>query len=166
MYPDISPALLHVIEPVASSHGLEIVDASVKGGRGRAHVQVVLDTPSGDGQVTLGACAGISREIGTGLDADDLFDGAYTLEVCSPGVDRALGREVDFERVVGREVLLETRERIGGQRRFKGRLSAFEDGEAHVEVESGCVRIPFSGIASATAFYPLDSPSQAKEAEH
>ena len=166
MYRDISPALLHVIEPVASSHGLEIVDASVKQGRGRTHVQVVLDTPQGDGRVTLGACAGISREIGTGLDADDLFDRAYTLEVCSPGVDRALGREVDFERVVGREVLIETRQRIGGRRRFKGRLAAFEAGEAHVEVESDHVCIPFSGIACARAFYPFDSPSRAEQAEH
>jgi ribosome maturation factor RimP len=166
MYRDISPALLHVIEPVASSHGLEIVDASVNQGPGRTHVQVVLDTPQGDGRVTLGACAGVSREIGTGLDADDLFNGAYTLEVCSPGVDRALGREVDFERAVGQQVQLETRERIGGSRRFKGRLAAFEAGEARVEIEADSVCIPFSGISKANAFYPFDSRSDAEEAEH
>lgn len=164
MYRDISPELLSVIEPVASSHGLEIVDASVKRGQGRIHVQVVLDTPRGDGRVTVGDCAGVSREIGTGLDAGDLFDDAYTLEVCSPGVDRALGREIDFERVVGREVALETRERIDGQRRFRGRLVAFERGEARLEIESQPMSVPFAGIASARAFHPFDSSPGVQEA--
>ncbi len=165
MYRDISPELLSVIEPVASSHGLEIVDASVKRGQGCAHIQVVLDTPQGDGCVTVGDCAEVSREIGTGLDADDLFDNAYTLEVCSPGVDRALGREIDFERVVGREVALETRERIDGRRRFRGRLVAFEHGEAHLEIESQPMSVPFARIASAQAFHPFDSQPGAQEAK-
>lgn len=165
MYQDISPELLSVIEPVARAHGFEIVDASVKQGQGRTQVQVVLDTPEGDGRVTIGDCAGVSREIGTGLDAHDLFDGAYTLEVCSPGVDRALGREVDFERVVGREVALETRERIAGRRRFRGRLVAFEEGQVHLETASEPVRVPFAGIANARAFFPFDSPSSTQEAK-
>jgi ribosome maturation factor RimP len=162
MYRDISPELLTVIEPVARAHGFEIVDATVKRAPGRTQVQVVLDTPEGDGRVTLGDCAAVSREVGSGLDAADLFEDAYTLEVCSPGVDRALGREVDFERVVGREVALELREQIAGRRRFRGRLLAFESGKAHLEIESEPVCVPFSGIANARAFYPFDSPREAK----
>jgi ribosome maturation factor RimP len=162
LYQDISPELLEVIEPIARAHGFEIVDASVKQSQGRTQVQVVLDTPQGDGRVTVGDCAGVSREIGTGLDQSGQFGGAYTLEVCSPGVDRALGREVDFERVVGREIALETRERIAGRRRFRGRLIAFEAGCAHLEIESEPMRVPFVGIANARAFYPFDSPQEAK----
>ncbi len=154
-----------MIEPVATSHGLEIVDASVKQGGGRTHVQVVLDTPLGDGQVSIGDCAAISREIGTGLDVGDLYAGTYTLEVCSPGVDRALGREVDFERVVGREVAVETRERIAGRRRFRGRLVSFGSGEAHLEIDAEAVRVPFAGISAAQAFFPLDSPPRTQEAK-
>lgn len=165
MYRDISPELLTVIEPVAAAHGFEIVDASVKQGGGCTNVQVVLDTPRGDGKVTVGDCAGVSREIGTGLDARNLYSGAYTLEVCSPGVDRTLGREVDFERVIGREVAVELRERIAGQRRLRGRLVAFDGGEACLEVDSEPVRVPIAGIATARAFYPFDSPPRTQEAK-
>jgi ribosome maturation factor RimP len=162
MYRDIPPDLLRVLEPVAEAHGLEVVDASVKQGRGRAHVLIVLDTPSGDGRVLVDECAVVSREVGHGLDVADLVRGSYMLEVSSPGVDRALGREVDFERVVGRQVRVETREPLDGRKRFKGELLAFEGGEASVRTEAGDFRIPFTLISRARAFHPAGSKPEAK----
>ncbi len=156
MYGDIQPELRSVIEPIVRAHGLELVDAVARSGRGRGLLRVVVDTPSGDGRVRVDECASVSRELGHALDGLDLMAGSYTLEVTSPGVDRALGREIDFERVVGREVELETREPIEGQRRFRGRLLGFAQACAEVEGTAGGVRIPFTAIARARAFYPLD----------
>jgi ribosome maturation factor RimP len=154
MYRDIRPDLLHVLEPIARGHGLELVDASLSGGRGRARLLVVLDTSRGDGRVTVGECAAVSREIGHALDAEEVIAGSYVLEVASPGVDRTLAREVDFERVVGRDVALETREPLDGRRRFRGRLVSFCDEAAEVSTESGSFRIPFALISRARAFEP------------
>ncbi len=162
MYRDIPPDLLRVVEPVVTANGLELVDASLKQGRGSAHLRIVLDTPSGDGRVSVDECAAVSREVSHGLDAEDLVAGSYTLEVTSPGVDRTLGREVDFERVVGRELRLETRERLAGRRRFRGELLAFERGEASLRTETGDLSIPFDQIKRATAFYPRDSKGREK----
>ena len=162
MYRDIPPDLLRVVEPVVTANGLELVDASLKQGPGTARLLVVLDTPSGDGRVSVDECAAVSREVAHGLDAEDVVAGSYTLEVSSPGVDRALGREVDFERVVGRELRLETRERLAGRRRFRGELLAFERGEASLRTETGDLSIPFDQIKQATAFYPRDSKGRAK----
>jgi len=159
MYRDIPKNLLGLIEPVVVDHGLELVDAQAQQGQGRAHLRVIVDTPEGDGQVTLQACAEVSREIEHGLDARDFFaQGSYLLEVCSPGVDRTLGREKDFVRVVGRRVALETLEPLEGRRRFRGELVAFDGDAAHVHTETGDFRIPFSAIARAQAFHP--SPAQ------
>jgi ribosome maturation factor RimP len=157
MYHDISEDLLRVIEPVVRGHGLEIVDASVRQGPGRKRVQIVVDTPEGDGRVDIAGCASLSREIGHGLDVEDLIGGSYTLEVCSPGVDRALGRQKDFERVVGREVSIQTREVLDGRRRFRGQLLCFGEDEAHLQVDSRTFRIPFEQIAEAKAFYPFEA---------
>ncbi len=162
MYMDIPPALLRVIEPVAADHGLEVVDASVHAGGGRARVVVTLDTPRGDGRVTLDRCAAVSREISHGLDAADFMSAPYVLEVTSPGVDRALGRAIDFERVVGREVRVETRELLGGRRHFRGRLAAFAEGCVNVETAAGDFRIPFHEIQEAQAFYPTEPPGGTK----
>ncbi len=158
MYKDISSNMLDMIEPVAEAHGLEIVDATVKRGQGRCQVRIIVDTPSGNGKVTVDQCAGVSREISHGLDANDAIPGSYLLEVCSPGVDRVLARALDFERAVGSKVALETHEARDGRRRFRGQLVAFDEDHAHVRSEQLDVRIPLAAIARAKAFYPFDSP--------
>ena len=162
MYPDIPPALLAIVEPVVRDHGLEVVDVAVGQGKGRVSVQIVVDTPLGDGRVAVDLCAAISREVSHGLAASDLVPASHVLEVCSPGVDRALGRAIDFERVVGQEVRVETRQPLDGRRRFRGRLTAFADGEARVQTEAGDFRIPFEQIRRAQAFYPFEAPAQTK----
>jgi ribosome maturation factor RimP len=157
MYRDIPAALLEAIEPVVSAHGLEIVDASVRVGRGRGRVEVTVDTPAGDGRVTVDEVAAVSREIGHTLDATDVVEGSYVLEVSSPGVDRRLGREKDFSRAVGRKVEVETREPLDGRRHFRGELISFEGGRAQVETHAGRFAIPFEQIRRAKAFHPLEA---------
>ena len=152
MYRDIPSELLQLVEPVVHEHGLELVDASIRQGRGRAQVRLVIDTPRGDGRVLVDQCARVSREVEHGLDAVDLIPGAYLLEVTSPGIDRVLGREVDFERAVGRKVAIETRNPVGRRRRFRGELIAFDARGAHVETSAGPFDIPFEAISKATAY--------------
>jgi len=162
MYRDIPPELLKVVEPIVRDHGLEVVDAGILRGSGRAHVRLVVDTPQGDGRVLVDTCARVSREVGHGLDAGDVIQGSYMLEVTSPGIDRVLARELDFSRAVGRKVELETREALDGRRRFKGRLARFEQGVAHLELDSGTAAIPFDKVARARAFHPLPLGGRAK----
>jgi ribosome maturation factor RimP len=161
MYRDISPQLLEVLEPIAGAHGLEIVDATLSGSGSARRLAVVLDTPAGDGAVNIDLCAQVSREIGHSLDAlPDLMDGAYTLEVGSPGVDRTLGRVVDFERSVGERVSLETREPLAGRRRFKGELARFADDEVVIEADDGRHCIPFANVGRANLIADLAARSQ------
>lgn len=161
MYNDISRELLEIIEPIAAAHDLEIVDAEVRGGSGQARIRVVLDTPAGDGRVTVGACALISREIGHSLDVADYLSADHLLEVCSPGVDRTLGREKDFVQALGRRVSIQTRTALSGRRRFRGELVAFEADEVCVRTDTESIRIPFDWITQAQAFGDFDPP-QAK----
>jgi ribosome maturation factor RimP len=154
MYQDIPEELRRLVEPVVAAHGLELVDAHYGRGPGRGRLQVVLDTTSGDGRVDVEQCARVSRELGHTLDALAAIDGPYVLEVTSPGVDRILAREIDFERAVGRRVELETREPLAGRRRFRGELLGFADGSARLATESGPAAIPFARIARARALPP------------
>jgi len=160
MYWDIAEDMRNLIEPIANDHGLEVVDASLKQGRGRGHFRVIVDTPAGDGRVTIDQCAEVSREIGRALDVADLIPAAYTLEVCSPGVDRTLGRVVDFERAVGRRVAVETRQPLEGQRRFKGELVEFVGDELHLQVGARRVQIPLAAVVRANAIYVNDGQAK------
>lgn len=157
MYNDIQPEIRGVAEPVIQAHGLELVDATLKQGSGKSELQIIVDTPAGDGRVKLDTCAAVSREIGHGLEAADVIPGAYLLEVCSPGIDRVLGRPVDFERSVGREVKLETRRPHDGRRRFRGELTAFQNSSAELRAPEQEYCIPFHLISKAKAFYPFET---------
>lgn len=153
MYRDIPEELRELIEPIVQDHGLELVDVVFQRGRAPWHVRVFVDTPQGDGRVPVDRCAELSREVGSALDAADAVAVRYELEVSSPGLDRVLAREKDFDAACGSEIRLETRRSVDGSRRFRGRLVAFESGVARLLVDGREYAIPFAEVAKAHAVY-------------
>jgi ribosome maturation factor RimP len=153
VYRDIPEALRSAIEPIVVGHGLELMDLERHQGRAPWTVRVIVDTPSGDGLVSIERCAELSREIAARLDALDAIPVRYQLEVSSPGLDRVLAREKDFSAVCGREIRLETRVPLAGRRRFRGRLLSFDAGVARLEVDGAEVSVAFADVARARAVY-------------
>lgn len=153
MYRDIPEDLRRLVEPIVEAHGLELVLADLLRGRGPWELRVVVDSPAGDGRVSIEACAEVSREIGTHLDASDAIPVRYQLVVSSPGLDRRLGREKDLAAAVGEEVQLETKRPLEGRRRFRGRLVRFEAGMADIVVDGRQWTVPFDEIVRASTVY-------------
>ncbi len=153
MYRDIPEELRTRIEPVIEDHGLELVDAMQRGGRGRPLLRVTVDRPAGDGRIPVERLAALSRELEAVLDAWGALGRSYQLEVSSPGLDRVLGREKDFEAAVGRKVKLETRNTVEGQRRFLGLMLRFDGEQVVLDVGGREVAIPFAEVARARAIY-------------
>jgi len=122
-----------VVERVAASSGLELVDVEFRGSGGKARMlRVYIDKPGG---VTHQDCEAVSREVGTILDVEDAVPGgSYTLEVSSPGLDRKLRGPADYERFTGCLVKLQTRDPVEGDRFFEGRLETFREGRLTVDL--------------------------------
>jgi ribosome maturation factor RimP len=115
-----------IVERVAASSGLELVEVDLRGGGKSRMLRITIDKPGG---VTHEDCAHLSREVGTILDVEDAVPGgSYLLEVSSPGLDRPLMRATDFERFTGSLVKLTTREAVNGSQHFEGRLEGFHGG--------------------------------------
>lgn len=127
--------------------GYELVRVRLAGG-GRPVLQVMAERADG-APMTVDDCAEISQGLSALLDAEDPIAGAYTLEVSSPGIDRPLTRPRDFERFAGFEARIETREAVGGRRRFTGRLRGLERGMVSIDVAEGTMQVPFDAIARA-----------------
>ena len=124
-----------IVERVAVSCGLELVEVELRGSGGTRFLRITIDKPGG---VTHGDCEAVSREAGTIIDVEDAVPGgAYTLEVTSPGLDRKLRGVGDFERFAGKLVKVQTREPIGGTRHFEGRLEGVRDGLVVMELSAG-----------------------------
>jgi ribosome maturation factor RimP len=123
-----------IVARVADSSGLELVDVELRGGGKARMLRVVIDKPGG---VTHEDCASLSREVGTILDVEDVVPGgSYTLEVSSPGLDRALVRPADYQRFTGSRVKLTTRHPVNGNRYFEGRLESFQEGRLTLDVSA------------------------------
>ncbi len=121
-------------EPILADRGLELVEVEFQR---EAHGWVLRIYMDKAGGVTLEDCQGISEELGDHLDVEDLIDHAYHLEVSSPGLDRPLTREADFLSFVGKAARISTREAIGGQRNFRGRLAGLRDGAVLLDLDDG-----------------------------
>ena len=135
-----------LVEPVVAASGLELVD--VKYGRSPQGMtlRLVLDKAGGVG---IDDCAEISRLAGDILDANDPIDGAYHLEVSSPGINRPLKKIGDFERFAGQRVFVETVEPINGRRRFKGLLEGVNNGTIAISADRLTFDIPYEKISKA-----------------
>jgi len=121
-----------IVERVASSQGLEVVEVELRGGGKARMLRIFIDKAAG---VTHEDCAHVSREVGTILDVEEAMPGGpYTLEVSSPGLDRKLSRPADFERFQGSRVKLTTRDPVEGNRHFEGRLEHFESGRLTLDL--------------------------------
>jgi ribosome maturation factor RimP len=124
-----------IAERVSSMHGVELVEAELRGGGKARMLRVTIDKPEG---VTHEDCANVSRDLSTVLDVEDAVPGgSYTLEVSSPGLDRKLLKPEDFRRFSGSRVKLMTREPVNGNRHFEGRLESFSDGKLTLETMAG-----------------------------
>ena len=108
-----------VVSPILWALGLELVDVVCVGQGARSVVRVYIDKPGG---VTVDDCGRAHLAIGPALDVADPFPHAYTLEVSSPGLDRAFKRIQDYRRALGGQVSVKLRQPIGGQWRVVGRL--------------------------------------------
>jgi len=157
VYRDIPDDLKEMIEPVVEDHGYELMNIETVHGAGPALLRITIDSKVGDGRVPVDSLAEISREVETNMDARDAIAGAYRMEVSSPGLDRMLAREKDFEAATGSEVKLRTRRPLDGRRRFSGRLMDFRDGRARLEVGGDNVEIAFEDIEKANSVYAFSS---------
>jgi ribosome maturation factor RimP len=124
--------------------GYELVEVERAGSRVRPILRLRVDRPGSGpgGGVTVDDCVRVSRALEEQLDADPRLGERYTLEVSSPGVERPLVRDHDFERFAGREVAIHGRVPLAGQgRRLQGELLGLvEDGGAmavRLRLESG-----------------------------
>src|SRR5206468_11277039 len=90
-----------VVMPVLRDHGLELVDIEWRPLRPRGILRLFVDKTGGVG---IGDCERLSREIGDLLDAEGVMDQAYDLEVSSPGLDRVLRKDREFEWALGKPV--------------------------------------------------------------
>ena len=149
----------HEVEVRVEAMGFELVDIRWGGSARRPALRVRIDRPDstpGDG-VTVDDCAKVSRALEPLLDGREELPERYVLEVSSPGVDRPLLRDRDYQRFRGERVAVKGHDILAGRaRRLEGELLGLDEGEGAVRLrlpDGDEVSIPRAEIAGANLVF-------------
>jgi ribosome maturation factor RimP len=134
--------ILQILEPIASNMGLDLEDVEIKSAGKHSIVQVSIDK---DGGINLDEVAQISNQISEALDAKEVLgEKPYTLEVGSPGIDRALTLPRHWRRNNGRLVKINF-----GSNSEIGRIIESDEEKVSLEVKGKTRLINFDKIDKA-----------------
>ena len=122
--------------PVVEAAGCSLWDVEyVKEGADWV-LRITIDTDR-EGGIGIDDCEKMHYAIDPLLDEADPIEGAYNLEVSSPGFDRMFFEAAQLKPYIGRDIdvsLLDPHPEIAGRRKFKGPLKAVEGDRFTVEV--------------------------------
>lgn len=140
--------LTELVQPSLRHLGLTLVDLVWRPGR-TSILRLVIDSPAG---VTLDDCERVSHAVGAVLDAYDPITSRYELEVSSPGAERPLTSEAEWQAALGRRV--NVRYRAGeAETIVEGRLLRLDDASFDLEARDRNRRrlhtVPRADVAAA-----------------
>lgn len=120
-----------MVEPrcqrLADKMGFELVDVCLDREPAGKYLRLYIDKPEG---ITLDDCEAYHRAIQPQLEDYD-YD---FLEVSSPGIDRPLKKDRDFERAIGSEVEVRLFRAMDGVKQLSGMLADFDRSDIVLDV--------------------------------
>ncbi len=140
--------LLELIEGMLSANGFELVDLELHRGK-RTIVRLFIDRAQTDESVNVSDCARVSRLLGPALEVEEIFAGAYVLEVSSPGVERPLRKPKDFIRFRGKPARITTREEVDQRTFFSGLIAEANEQSVTIEMNGEWIQIPYDMVSKA-----------------
>ena len=131
--PTVAERVATAVAPVLDDLGLLLHDLDHSG----TTIRVVIDK---DGGLDVDALRTATKAISRLMDEVDPLEGAYTLEVSSPGLERPLRTPAHFVRAVGSDVTVKTVAGTEGDRRFDGNVTAADEHTVTISLTDGSTR--------------------------
>ncbi len=125
---------------IAEGMGFELVDIAVEKKPTGRYLRFYIDKPKG---ISLEDCEAYHKAV---RDIADVVDYDF-MEVSSPGIDRPLKKDRDFERNLGSRIEVKLFKPMNGAKLLNGILAGLEDGEILLEAPEGVTRIPRKAAA-------------------
>ena len=143
----------NALQPTADEMRIEIVEVEFKQGREPA-LTVYIDI---EGGVDLNTCEAFHRAIDPILDElDPTFGLPYTLNVSSPGLDRPLKTERDFQKCMGKKVEVKLFAPMQGKKFFEATLVGFDEHCVSIEDNGAVMKLEKSKIAKINRAIEFD----------
>lgn len=143
---EIVDRIKELIGPFLNEKGIEPVEITYRRESSGMTVRLLVDTPVG---IRIDECEAVNNALSELLDKEDFINERYVIEVSSPGLDRPIRTDRDFERSIGRELEVTTFGPIDGRKTHRGFLAGINASEIVLESSGLSTVIPRDKIAMA-----------------
>jgi len=126
--------IMPLLGAITEAAKVELVDVEFAKEGANWYLRVYIDK---EGGVGITDCEAVSRALEARLDEKDPIEQAYILEVSSPGIDRPLKKDVDFEKYQGEIVDIKLYKALDGQKQYQGELLGLENKVISIKDEEG-----------------------------
>ena len=140
----ITERVQQLVEPIVLNQGCTLWDVEYVREGDQRFLRLYIDK---DGGVDITDCEAISRAADPILDEADPIPDRYHFEVCSAGIERALKRPSDFEKVMGSLIMVKLYRPKNGVKEIPGILRGYDDGRVTVEYAGETITLEKSEVA-------------------
>ncbi len=141
----ITEKMKNLVEPLCREMELRLVEVQVQGSQRNLEINVFADSENG---ITMGQCTKLARMIQDELDMDDAYRMKYRLSVSSPGLDRPLTEDWEFQKNMGRMLKVRYTEEEA-VKEVTGKLTGWDAGTIEIETDGNTTVVPRAGITRA-----------------
>ncbi len=131
-------------KPITDRNNFELVEVEFKKEGADWYLRVYLDKEEG---ITIDDCQAVSQELSDLLDQADPIEQSYIFEVSSPGIDRPVKTDRDFEKNNGKLVEVKLFTQINGKKVYEGILKGHTAEVVEIEADGKDMQIEKSSIA-------------------
>ncbi|MBE7049757.1 MAG: ribosome maturation factor RimP [Ruminococcaceae bacterium] len=144
----VTQTVFEIASPIALANNCFVDDVEFKKEGPDYVLRVIIDVDDEKGGVSIDQCEAVSKALSDILDEKDPITQAYMLEVSSPGIDRELKKDKDFERFAGRDVDVKLYKAINGQKIITAKLLGLDNGIIKLESGKETLELEKSSVAS------------------
>lgn len=125
---------------------IDLVEITYRREQGGMTLRLLVDT---EGGISITGCEALNNYLGELLDKENIVEEHYVIEVSSPGLDRPITSDKDFERSMGKVLDITTYAAIDSKKTHEGRLIGMDKEKVVIESDGISTVIPRTAIARA-----------------
>jgi len=130
----VEDIVYELAKPVTDRYNFEIVEVEYKKEGPDWYLRLYIDK---EGGITIDDCQSVSEELSGLLDEADPIEQSYIFEVSSPGVERPLKTDRDYEKNNGKLIEIKLFTPLNGKKVYEGILRGHTPGVVEIEAEDG-----------------------------
>jgi ribosome maturation factor RimP len=140
----VEDIVYELAKPIIDRNNFELVEIEYKKEGADWYLRVYIDK---EGGITIDDCQAVSEELSDLLDEADPIEHSYIFEVSSPGIDRPLKTDRDYEKNCGKAVEVKLFSPLNGKKVVEGILKGHTPDTVEIETEGKAIRLEKNSIA-------------------